>query len=382
MKNNKVLFCNPVQRYSHQGRNAQVYTIKGKTGELVVSGSMKKNKELGTVEQVSFPYNPDKQRLETGLDEIIDNPFYAADPKEIVSKYNLSNKWETKIVSVSESERISKQTYFEIISGVDPDFYTSEMRYTIFNPPSHGVTYEPTFLQKFKIILYDRPNRFEDDNTPRTSRERLAMQLIKVHPKIANSKQGINSAFHTWYVSEENEAELEYNKKSEIINKATYHLFKIQNEDSDYRMYQVASLLKDKNSFRPIIKGKTTRDLVISKLNDFVTNQKNTSQMRNIDEFMKIVNMLKTQEGSDKFFVKYLIQQAINTNIVSVKDGYYIWHSKFDTPNAYKFSDENKFINFIKKDYETYNPKDKDVQNWYADLKNELIAKNVWLDEL
>jgi len=50
MKSSKdvtIIFVNPVPRISAQGRHKQVFTMIGKTGELVPTTGMQKNKEFG-----------------------------------------------------------------------------------------------------------------------------------------------------------------------------------------------------------------------------------------------------------------------------------------------------------------------------------------------
>jgi len=376
----KTLFVNPLARVSVQGRHNQTYTMRSDNGELIATQSMKKNKEFDCTDRFSFPYNPSTSRLETGLDETISNPLKDKDPLEVISKYNLQKEWQPILDKILEHPEISKQTYFEIISGVKPDFYTSQVNGTMFQSRPNDEHDKPSFLQKFELILYDRPNRFVDDGTKKTARERLCMELIKVHPKIANSKNLANSAYHNWFISEENEAEREFNQRANIVNEGTYKLYKLIHEDNVYRQYQV-SVLQINSDRIPIIKGKVSNEKVKEALNRFVTDQSDRNQIKNVNHFLKTVELLDTREGSIRFELEYIIQQAVNTNVIKLVDGYYIWHSKADTPNVYKFSDKEKLITLLEKEYESYNPKDKEITNWYSDLVDELRVKNVWLDE-
>jgi len=375
-----TLFVNPLARVSVQGRHNQTYTMRADNGELIATQSMKKNKEFDCTDRFSFPYNPDTNRLMTGLDEVIPNPLVGKNPVDTIAKYNLSKEWQAVLEDVLKGEEISKQTYFEIISGVAPGFYTSEVNGTIFQSRPNDKHTEPNYLQKFELILYDRPNRFVDDGTKKTSRERLCMELIKVHPKIANSKNQANSAYHNWFISEENQAEREFNEKADLVNKGTYLLYKLLHEADAYRKYQVGILMKSTDGI-PIIKGKVSGEKVKEALNIYVTDQKDRNQITYVNRFIKTMGLLDTREGAVTFQIEYLIQQAVNSNVVKLVDGYYIWHSKADTPNVYKFTDKAKFVNLLEKEYESYNPDDKEVTNWYGDLVEELKNKNIWIDE-
>jgi hypothetical protein len=383
MKSQKLIYVNPVERPSVQGRDQQVYTLRTDNGEIIPLSNMRKSKEFGVAEVYAFPYNPQKNRLETGLDEMVLNPFQNNEVSQIMDKYALDEVWVSILERLVKEERIKKQTYYEIMAGVKPDFYTSEVGATIFNMGQRNLKDlpRPTFLQQFKITLYPRPNNFVDDGTAKTSRGRLAMLLIDKHPKIADNKGLVNSALHNWFVSEENEAEEEMNKRQNFINKAIYNLYKLQNEDTEYRNYQVGILLKD-FSGKQIMKGKLNFTKVKEIMNKFITDT-SKHQVANCDSFMKVVELLDTVDGSEKFAVKYLVQQAINANVIAIRDGYFVWHSKAGSDeNVYKNSHYDKLISLLLKEYETYNPKDESLTNWYKELYDEVKSKGVWLEEL
>ena len=378
MKNqNLILYVNPVERISVQGRDIQIYTIRGATGELTQTTSMNKTKEFSVGEEFHFQPNLSTNRLMTGLDEVIPNPFHKAELQDIITKYGLSTEWLEQLPLLLDKEVIKTQTYMEIINGVKPDYYTSHIRYTIFNLPGNVKELPaPSFLEQFKIILYDRPNRFVDD----TPRGRLSIKLIKNHPKVAHNKKSVNSAFHHFYISEENEAEVEQNKKADIIKKATYHLYKLQQEDTPYRNYQVATLLSDQHG-ATIIKGRVAAVKVESALNRYVTDTQDRNQLVNVNKFLTVVDLYTTPEGAEKAEVMYLVQQAINTNVIAIRDGYYTWFSKAGSdPNVYRNSHYDKLLNLLISELQVYIPKDDTVTNWYKELLEEVQAKGAWIE--
>jgi hypothetical protein len=233
---------------------------------------------------------------------------------------------------------------------------------------------EPSFLQKFKIVLYDRPNKF----TTETPRGRMAIQLISRLNTIAKSKQLVNSAFHNYYVSEENEAEKEKLKKQDYINDAIYHLYGMKKENTDYQNYMVAILMKHSDG-KVLLKGKVNSDTVRRKLNTFVTGD-SPQQLQNIKRFMDVSKLLKTSEGMETLHIKYLIQQAINSNVMSVRDGYYVWHSRQGEENVYKFTNYKTLYSLIKKEFEVYNENEKEITNWYGELVKEVKGKGITIE--
>lgn len=372
MKSNiKKIWVNPVDRISFQGRHKQVYTIN--TGSSIIpTVSMNKTREDNTSCQYNFPFNSNTGKLETGLNKLIQNPLHGFEPDDIFNTYKLPVSWRDLIPSLVSKETIKKQTLFEIKHGVEPDFYTDEIKYSMVNMPSNMDDWgKKTFLQSLNLILYPRPNPF--DNT--TPRQELLMEMVYVLPTIANTKTEVNSAYHDWYISEEHEEEMEKAKKQEIIEKAMYHLYKLKNEYSRFKSYQVVIVLRDVES-RPILKGKVSADGVNNKLSEFVS-AKSQHQMENIDSFMKVINLMETREGMERLDIMYLVQQALNTNVIAHRDNEYIWHSKAGTPDVYKLgSSYDGLINFFFKEYKTFNP-DSDVTNWYRDLLDEVKSKGI-----
>ncbi len=381
-KATKTIWVNPVPRTSAQGRHNQVYTmnmnlITGVEGGLIPSKRMNKNKEFGIAETFHFPIDPLRQKLVTGLDKSIENPFKDLVVQNIITNYNLSEEWRTILNNLVTRDNINKQTYFEIKHSVNPNYYNSEVKYFMSNMPQDMSLFdkERTFLQDLKLVLYDRPNPF-DNSSPR---QELLMEMVYALPKIANSKMDINPSLHSWYISEENEEEAQVARRKEIIEEASYNMHILKREYGDFRAFQMASILLD-NYGQPIVKGKVGADLVSAKLSSFVQD-KTSEQLINIKKFMSNMELLKSKDGYNKFYTKYLVQQAINTNVIANRDNQYIWHSKAGTPDVYELgSSYEGLVNFFLKEFNEYNPKS-DLSNWYKDLSQELLAKGIKLDE-
>lgn len=372
-----TLYVNPVPRISAQGRHKQVFTIVGKTGELIPTAGMQKNKEFGVPSEYSFPYNHLTNKLQTGLDKMVTNPFKGLEPEEIIQSYGLSQDWLKHLESITKQDNIKLQTKYEVLDNVPYNHYTNEIAggMTIFNTPNiKTANIAPAnYLQTFKIVLYDKPNRFTDE----TPRGRLAISLIKIHPKIAKNKTVANASVHEWYISEENEAQIEKLKKQDIVDNATYAWVDLKRNATAYRIYQVGCLLTWHDN-RPVLKGSVNNETARNFISDYL-NDSTSYRMDNIEKFIKISDMISN--GIDRFNIMYLVQQAINTNVIGIRDGFYVWHSKAGTPNMYKHSDYDKFISLIQQEFNTYNPDDRTINNWYRDLLDEVMSKGAWIEQ-
>ena len=350
-ENIKTIFVNPVERISVQGRHKQVYVINSSQG-VVPTVSMRKSKEIGTTSTLQFLPNPNTGKLETGLNVLINNYILKGqDPDAILTEYNLSESWREIIPKLVKQDKIKKQTWFEIKHGVEPDFYTDDYSFSMTNLPTDLSEWgKKTYLQAFKFILYPRPNRISNESP----RQELAFELMKVSPNVALNKNAVNSAYHDWYISEENEAELEKSRKTEIIENATYELVKLKREAGKYKSYQVAILLRTYDSLQ-ILKGSASVEKVNNVLSAYIKTE-NNQQFGNIERFNEIIEMTKSVEGLVRFNVQYLVQQAINTNVIAKRDNTFVWHSKAGTPDVYDLgSSFEKIINFFVKEYNTFN---------------------------
>lgn len=381
MKNHTILFVSPVPRIPTQGRDKQRFMVKDpKTGEVIPGKSLNKTRADGTTVTLPFLIDHQRNKYITGLDELIPNPFFGLKESEVLSTYNLSSKWSELIPKIITQPQISRQTHFEIVDGVDPDFYTSSVKHgTMFSFKPHQLNkladQERSYISQFNIVLFDRPNRFVDD----TPRQKMAIQLIKNHPSIAPNRELANPAEHLFYISEENEAEMEKMRKQDILDAVAHAKYELINKSSEFLAYKVVSLLTNKNE-QPIIKGAMNRDGVKQALNNYINDR--SSQMENIRKFNDVLELLKTPEGKQRFEVKYLVQQALNTGVMRNSDGFIVWVSRSATQNVYKWTDYERLINFILADMVIYDPMNEDptITNWYGELFKEVKSKQAWVE--
>jgi hypothetical protein len=371
MKSNKhsIIFVNPVERVSVQGRHLQMFMIEGKDGSVIPTARMNKVREEDVAHQFKFPVdlNNPTGSIYTGFDRVIENPFKGMAAEEVMSEYGLNDKWADFVTKLVNQDKISKQVYYEIKHGKNPGFYTNIKSQDPKNP---------NYIETVKLILYPRPNRF----TTETPDSEIKIELIRLHKKIADSKDKIIPGIHDWYVSQENEAEQEHAKKQEVIKKAIANLYLLQTSNTRYKNYQMASLMKDKRG-DVLIKGEVSDMKVDRVLDTFIQND-TKDQMDNISQFLTRVDQLTSREGSIKFNLEYLIQQAINCNVMTSRDGYITWNSKAGTPNVSKWSNFDKMLAFFTKEYLAYSPKEKDATNWYLDLFTEVKSKGAWLEDI
>lgn len=382
MKNQEttVLFINPVPRESAQGRHKQQYvSIDPKTGRLIDSKTMGKVAEDNVTHTYSFEINPNTNKLQTGLDELIKNPYKGMEVTKVMSDYGLTAEWRDVLEDLVKQDRIKLQTDFEIKANVNPGFYTDEVKGggNLFNRGWGTAKWdqEKTFLQDFKMVLYPRPNRISDE----TPRGRLLMQLAKNQYRIAKDRNSINNSIHNFFISEENESAVLLNQKKERISEAYFHYYKLIKQETPYRRYQLCCLLKDVKG-NNIVKGEIADEKVQAALSSYI-DADNTNQMQNIDYFIDKVEMLDSPELAVRFEIEYLVQLALNNHVMTTLDGYLVWHSKSDKENLSKFTDVDKLVSFLIDEFKKYNPKDEDVTNWYKELYDEVKLKGGWLND-
>jgi hypothetical protein len=333
---------------------------------------MDKVKEDGVTEIFQFPRNPDTNDLVTGLDKSIDNPFYGASPEVLKTEYVLSDAWDKILAVIVEAEKIKKQIYYEIIDSREPNFYTNKTTFKITEPLSYQKGKDKNFLETFQVILYPRPNNFNSS----TSRGRLAIEMMHVLNKIAKSEASVNPHIHNWYISEEKEALLESKKRRDIYQKAMSLMYNLKSASNNFVLYQIGSILKY-NTNEPVIRGEISPIALEEKLDNYLSDN-GSSQLTYLNSFISLAEDSKTPEGAINNLVKYAIQQAINTGVITHRDGFYVWHSQKSQPSIYQFtSDYKKYIAFFVKEYNDYNPTAENLTNWWMELKNELVNKGI-----
>lgn len=367
MKSNTIIFVNPVESISVQGRHLQMFLIEGKDGNVIPTSRMNKVREDDVPHQFKFPadFKNPTSLIYTGFEQTIPNPYKGMSVEDVLSEYGLGEKWAEYLNKIVLQPRITKQVFYEIKHAKDPGFYT--------NIKSENLS-KGTYLEKLKVLLYPRPNRF----TTESQENEIKIELVRLHKRIANSKDEVIPGVHNWYISQENEAEEQLAKKQEVIKKAIANLYLLQTSNSKFKNYQMAIILKDVRG-ENIAKGEMSPMAIDRTLDAYV--QKDTKdQMFNVYAFIEKIEQLATLEGSIKFNLEYLIQQAINSNVFVSRDGYITWNSKSGTPNVSKWTNYDKMLAFFIKEYKNYNPKEKDATNWYIDLYNEVKSKGIALE--
>lgn len=357
-------FINPVRRQSVQNRNDYAF-INGK-GDLIPMDRSFAN-EVG--KRYNFPSSLDGQTIRTQLDRLVDNKWFDLDPSSLPAHLQVSDLWMQRMPEIVKQEKITKQQELEMRFALDPGTLTTKKNLH-YNLKFRDATKKPNYLEGFTLTLYDRPNRFTDE----TLRGALAIELAKVSGKIAEDKAHINTTRHDFYIADENEEAIERSNKQEVINNAITDLTLLRRNHTPFLRYQLAIILK-------LVKGTVSETVVKDEMDNFVA-RKSRDQFRNIEKFNELIELVnKGVEGADKLHIMYLMRQAVNTNIFSVRNGSYIWHSKKGIENVYELgTKENSIIKFFQDEYNIYDP-DNDQENWYGELINELKMKGVRITE-
>jgi hypothetical protein len=382
MKNNtRKVWVNPVERTSAQGRHKQYYQTYDKNGMIVNTVSMKKVKEFDTGDTFMFPRDAETNKIYTGLNKTMPNPYKGLDVDTIIAKYNVHPEWHEKLESVVKKEQITKQVYYEIKHAEAPNAYGSNSSYSIFNlPPTAKIKYDLDKgrgkLDSFQFVFYPRPNPLET-LTPRQEIAIILVEALVDMDIIAKSKDTANASYHLYYISEDNEEETQYSQKRDFIEGAMFRLYTLKNQYTFFKQYQFGVILANKSN-QTLIKGDVTPERVKGALSEYISDR-NKHQMEHVTRLNNLFDLQKTPEGADKFHVMYLIQQALNTGVFIQRDGSYVWPSRSGDPDVYSLGNtRDKIINFMLKELNTPEPKGKKVvTNYYHELLNEVKAKNV-----
>lgn len=355
-----VIFISPVVKKSAQGRDLQHYAHINERKELELGPLKLQTRAENSVYRAMFPLDILESKYKTGLEELVTNPFYGSENTTIPE-------------SVRNAPQITLQTLYEIESDLPLGTLTSVATQTMFNTNTAKVKEDSaSFIGKFSIDLFPRVNRFDDT----TLRGKLAIQLAKSHPRIAPSKEDANPAVHYFYISEENESVLEANKRQDYIDNVIASKVQLLRSTSEFKCYQVAVLCTMKDG-TPIVKGDTNLDQIKVKLNSYL--DPTSSKFKdNSTKFMSIMDLVSNKNETNRLFVKYLLQQALNIKIMENRDGYIYWYSKSNTPNMGRHSDMLKLENLLLAEMNVYDATS-EATNWYGELEKECQSKGIRL---
>lgn len=357
------LIVKPVPRISVQGRHLHQYRMKSGNSELMAD--TKKTKVANATETLVLHRDSTGTKYKTGLEELLPNPF-GDNENEVISKYNLSSKWleNNRLEKILKSDKVSTQTYLEILAGVDPDTYTPIIPKKNYVGAFAKEDSELSELQRLKIVLYDSANIFSTS----TPRGRLIIQVLKNHPAVATSKDSINPNAHRWYIAEEYEDAVESKRINDLINEAIAELYMITKKEPFETLYQFATILTD-NAGKSVIKGKTQTLVMEDKLNKYIK-EKSKTQSVNIQKFLAAVKLFKTNR--ELFYVETLVQAGLTYNVLSLANGFVYWDSMKSNPEYYKWNSIRNFKEFLLTEFGKHNPADKD-ESVFKTYLNELI---------
>jgi len=363
-----VMYIEPLQRTSVQGRAAYTYITPG--GEAVNAGRSFA-KDVGKVH--NFPANADGTSIVTKLSRMVDNPWYGKEPSNVndglPEHYHVGADWMNQVTRLVKDHQITKQLELEVRFN-KPEGFLTDKKNLHYDIRSRNKTAEPNYLETFKAIFYDRTNRFDDT----TLRSALIMELARVAKRIAPTKNEANPSKHDFYIGVEDQAVVEKNYKQDIINDAITDLTLLRRNHTGFVRYQIAIVLG-------LVKGMVSEATLKGAFNNYITlNSKD--QMNNIEKFNEIITMLaEGRKGLEKLWIKYLLKQAVNVNVMGIKSGHYLWYSKKGIDNLFDLgSNETKVYKLIYDEFIKYGEEDV-VENLYKDLLEELKYKGVKTDE-
>jgi len=349
------MFVYPVPRISPQGRGSYFFTKPDGT-EVPAGRTFARN----ATKVYSFPVSKDGRKIETGLDKKIENPFLNS---EYASKH-IRGEWiDNK--QVRNDEFITLQTYYEVMHNRPPGTYTSE-RSSFKNMDKELRT--NTFFEQYTMTLRDGTNVFQNDMDGQ-----LAMLCAKASKSIASSKNEMNPSLHDFYIGQEHEAAKEKQSRRQKQAKAVKTLEEIKENYTGFTLYQIATVLK-------VVSGSVNETVVNNKLDDYIwTDDKNLGSR--IENFNNVVKGIKTVEGKERLYLRYVFQQALDTNIIYAKNGIYFWPAKKGIENLHNLGTKRAAIlRMFYDEMQTYDETAK-VENFYGDLIRQLQLKGVKLNE-
>lgn len=340
---NKRYIVNPVQRATAQDRHIQELITK--VNNVVKSKQLlKKTKAVmpsgkSAVDILKFKRSDtNKNVIDTGMDKLIPNPFYAGVDdtgvkdvaQSIFNKYSLPSSWRGILEKVVRQQKIPIQTLAEIYFSLEPDELTNRI-------PKEG---EQTMVSRFSVVLYDRANLFETNNL----RGFLAVQLLKKRTdKVHRNPYPLNSALHNWTMIEQSKMyhnDMNTNmKQNKTIARYVNFAEKYPNVGtlSANPLYWLGVVLIHPDTGKSVLRANANLNTatIDSKINDFIKEGGVTLEER-LTAFNEVLDLF--EQDRHKFFVKYLITQAKNKGVMVLKDGFVYWLSQHRDPAFYKFS--------------------------------------------
>lgn len=330
-----------------------------------VTGS---NKATGATDRLIFAGDREKGIFKTGLLEMVPNPFSKVPIEEIRGRYLLPNTWTDEILTkVSKAEHITRQVEFEILDGVDYNFYTSTMSRDMLGAQVMPLSAkrEKTFVEAFALTLNPGANTFSTD----TSRGRFAIQLLRNNPDVAADIQSVNTSVHKWVIVQENEEVMEVVASNRMENKAVSLLTRLEEKHPEFAMYRIAVI-------HNLVRGETARQVVEAQLNGFIKN-KGSDKGKRVGDFIETAELFFNNE--ERFNLLYYVAQARNLNLIYGDGGYIFWGQMKETPERYKWPSLQALITFLESEQKKYTPSQTESDNAYGILITALKERGIKL---
>lgn len=248
-------------------------------------------------------------KLKTGLNVFVDNPYKDTNPTELPNK---------DFAFVIGKDKILLQHLKEIEYNLNLNHLTDEA----LDRSKRGSLDNPTFYQTFRwkcndgLTIFDL-NKMSDD---------LAYYAMLESKFFANSKKELDEnkfPFAIHYISLENESdELKYKKKYlKDKAKGTLTFGELANPESQRKFVKV---------LLPQIGKGTLSD--IQAYNALSTAIEDNAKLPDgksfIDKFMQLYDEVQTPKGKEAFEASVLLQEFINSRVVTEKQGTYTFVSK------------------------------------------------------
>lgn len=257
-------------------------------------------------ETYMVPFNGSTRKLGTGLDKEVDNPY----------KGEQINSPEFQFLATQDKALLQHiiEYKFNFSKG-----YLHNLPADINNKKHLE---EPSFYQTFRFKLNDGLTVLNLHNI----NDLLAYYCMLEHHKFANSKKEWESGrfpYADYYIAEMDETENEKFSKKQYRDRAKSELTLGKVADSDTQKKFVKLLLPQ------ISKGRLTDVQAYNALSDAIdTNERYKDGEEFISKFNKLVRLLQDAPGKSRFNALVLLQEGINTYILTEKAGTYTWVAK------------------------------------------------------
>lgn len=358
------IYVLPVPRVSAQGRNN--YDFVTNEGTSIPAG---RSRSKGV--KLAFKFAREENRLMTGFDEMITNPFYGLDCP--------APQWLGVWESIKNQQEINLQTVYEIKDNVPQGTYTSTVTTPLMSNAMNdidlakSVATKQTDLEKFTLHLDTEGANVFDSST---SRGRLGIALCKNHPRIAPNASSANSDIHEFYIGEEEQAVKEKVEKRDMLLDSLSNLGDLLKNYNVDTQLQVATILK-------LIYSEASPAVVKSTLQEYLFEEKKNAfgnQAERMEKFNTVYNLL-TKEP-DRVYIKYLVEQAVKNHVILMDGGKYIWKSQRGIDNYYDLGIKTTSVeNLFLREYEVFDAKDVNPDNAYYKLSQELKGYGVKIKE-